>query len=264
MSLLRELFETFSRYRYEQFVAVSDDQLPLSLLGFAEVPDSGLRARIDRIAEQLAPGLASHSANPEIYPPLHRLAAGEEPSAAEADVRLLELHLGLVDPGCLSGYPDGYYRLVDTTGEVLLVQERSAQAVSPRPYGAVAALKARVYFPVPGLYHDLLSEREYPMLADPPDWETELAKIEAAARSVAEYAPPLFQDLDPVISWVALLPARSSLLSTSLRLSYFRALFLNSSRRDVDVDVLAEQLIHEYYHQRMRQWWFYEPVEGQP
>src|SRR4249920_1850153 len=109
MSLLRELFERFSRYHYDQFVAKADDLLPLSLLGFAEVPDPDLRARTDRIAGLLAPGNGRHNANPEIYPPLQRLAAGEEPSAAEADVRLLELHLGLVERGSLSGFPDGCY-----------------------------------------------------------------------------------------------------------------------------------------------------------
>src|SRR6266850_182048 len=97
MTLLRELFEQFSRFHYAQFLAKADECVPLSLLEFAEVSDAPLRRRVSRIAELLAGRDARHSANSELYPPLHRLASGQSPATAEADVRLLELHLGLVD-----------------------------------------------------------------------------------------------------------------------------------------------------------------------
>jgi len=81
---------------------------------------------------------------------------------------------------------------------------------------------------------------------------------------VGRYSPALFQELDAFVTCVGLLPSASPLVSTSVRLSFFRAVFLNPFGFDADVDVMAELLVHEYYHQRMRQWWFYEPVEGLP
>lgn len=264
MSVLTELFEAASRFHYSQFVEMTDDLVPFSLLDFAELPEGTLRGRAGAIRKALASGVGRHTANPEIFPPLHRLAAGEDAAAVEADLRLLELHLGLLAPDALSGFPDGCYRLTDTAGEVFRVDRGEVRVITPRPVAGIPGLRPGIYLPLPGLFRDLLPEAQYPSCDDTAGWERAVEPIAAAARLVRAYSPELFEDFERIVRWIALLPSGSHLLSTSLQLGYFRAIFINTFDAGGDTALLAEQLIHEYLHLRMRQWWFYEPVEGLP
>ena len=187
MNVLRGLFDTFSQYHYTQFASHADRTLPVSLLRFVEVPDP-LRPRLQRIRALLSAEPA-RGAEPELYFPLHRLAAGEDPGEVEVDIGLLELHLGLAQPAMISQLPNGFYRLIAATGEVYEVRQGQVRTVEPRPFRSLTAMRARAMLPYPSLYADLFPETLYPSRDCRTEWIEGLERLEGAALLVSRYDP---------------------------------------------------------------------------
>jgi HEXXH motif-containing protein len=79
-----------------------------------------------------------------------------------------------------------------------------------------------------------------------------------------KYSPEILEDFHNTVRNIVLIPDAGSSKNTSYtcRLSYFGGIFVNPF--GIDAYQLVESLIHEYYHQRLWQWWSYEDIDGLP
>jgi hypothetical protein len=231
-------------------------------------------ARYRRIADALAfpDGSRRSWRDPEIYHPIFTLAdAGADPTTTERLMTRLEVQIGLKPVADLARLPDGVYRLTAVTGRAYRVASGSATEIATTGVASIDAWPGLIYLPRPELFADLLPPQYRSVPADPAGDAALIDKLTSALRLLRRIAPTLADDVAELVAAIVLLPDEDReptadpmrlRWSFNIRLSYFGAIFLNLY--PVDVYGTLEGLVHEYYHQRLWQWWELERPSGIP
>jgi HEXXH motif-containing protein len=111
------------------------------------------------------------------------------------------------------------------------------------------------------LFDDLDIADHFPSdLPTPENCSTKLAaeNVLAALEMIRAFCPAIYNDLLAVVRTVAIVPHLADRMrhSFSCRHHYYGGIFLCLDQRPVAF--IAEDLIHEYYHQRFWGWWLLE------
>ena len=257
-------------YMPEHFLA-STRQLEPALGPHAREVDEILAAFTARRGE------SSLWRNPEIYAQIALLAeAARRHDDLTPRLASLRVHAGLV-PLRSATIGDGTYRLMHVDGSIGIVSAGTIEDIGPRIVTTCDAYRGLILRPHPGLFADLIAPALYPTVADADnardatdvdsdnDNHDGADRIVGALRRLARDCPDVFADFEDVVSTVVLVPDLhdQARWSYNLRLSYFGGIFLNAYAT-TGVQGLVEGLIHEYYHQRLWQWWAYEQPDGLP
>lgn len=268
MNLALECLGEFSDLGFKGLVARVEPTMPRHfLLSTAELQPSlgSRRTEIAEIAEAMDNGSdLPASRNPEVYAQIALLAQaagrGGDPSSV---LELLRVQLGLVEFAD-ARLRDGIFRLVHVDGTIRARRSSHVERLEDEIVESVAGLPARVLLPYRRLYQDLVSPELYRDDVGRYDRAGLGAKVSAAVDLLERYSPEIAADLRDVIRTVVLVPdlrdARQ--WSYNLRLAYFGAVFVNAFA--VERHGMAEALMHEYFHQRLWQWWTYERPSGLP
>jgi hypothetical protein len=109
-----------------------------------------------------------------------------------------------------------------------------------------------------------LSLELYPRLTSDYDANHLLELATRAASIFTNCCTQMSADFMKVIRHIILTPdiGNSDRWSYNCRLLYFGAIFINPFR--VNPYGMVESFIHEYFHQRLWQWWAHEEIEGLP
>jgi len=120
------------------------------------------------------------------------------------------------------------------------------------------------YMPYPGLFTDIVGRNAYNGANEKFSSQYARKMVEAAASSLAAYSPELYAGFCEAIGVVALTgePDVQDRSSFSARM-YFAGGIFSSLLRD-NVPALIENLIHEYFHQRLWVWWSIEGPQDLP
>jgi hypothetical protein len=267
MNLALESLERFSDLGFNGLAREQGPRMPQHfLLSTAQLQPSlhGRRSEIDEIATALADDAAVWK-NPEVYAQIALLAqaaaAGVDPDPA---LELLRVYARLIPPSPAVRQTDGPVRLTEVDGSVRMVAGGKETAIEEQVVASVPGLDATVLLPYPGLYRDLVEPRLYPDAHASRAHEELLADVADAVGLLDRHAPDLLVDLREAIRIVVLTPdfRDERQWSYNLRLAYFGAIFVNAHH--VGRFGVAEALLHEYFHQRLWEWWTYEPPDGLP
>lgn len=201
----------------------------------------------------------SRPGNPELFPYLNLLnVAGTK--ALQSGVDGLRIHLGL-DP--LSHPMSGRSRFWRLRAPSSAVYETCG--------GELVALDAIcleqqldgkslcIYRPWPGLFDDI--HAAYYDGTGGSDVSMYERAFAAAMRIIRAYSEELFSRVGSEVSTVAFMPlGLVSMRSFSMRNFYVGGIFVS----ETDPVLLADQILHEYYHQCLWPWWLIEPPVDLP
>jgi HEXXH motif-containing protein len=202
--------------------------------------------------------------NPDIFPSMIALIISDDSTHIERHLGNLRLHLAARDAREVEGLDDGYYRLVHSHGSLLRVREGNKRDVHKELTFRTEGSRPIVYLPADELFNDLVDTTLYPRVSEQPDAPALASLVANAMSMLRQYSPEVWADFQQVISSIVLTPdfGHPDRWSYSYRLNYFGGIFINPFR--VNVYGMVESLIHEYYHQRLWQWWAYEDLPGMP
>jgi HEXXH motif-containing protein len=266
MNLALESLERFSDLGFDGLARDRGPGMPRHFLLSTGQLQPALRSRRVEI-EALADALADDTdawRNPEVYAQIALLAqaaaGGLDP---DPPLELLRVHAGLVAPSTIAR-SDGPVRLTEVDGSIRMFADDAITLVQDEVVASVPDLDAKVLLPYPGLYSDLVEPRLYPDARASRAHAELLGDVGCAVELLGRHAPDVLADLREVIRLVVLTPdlRDERQWSYNLRLAYFGAIFVNA--HEVGRYGVAEALLHEYFHQRLWQWWTYEPPEGLP
>lgn len=263
MNIIDEISRRFAPSAQPSHLDARRGSLPARLLrkGFEEnaVLQKSSR-RVLPLVESLWDMAPSMARNPELYPPIIGLIRA--PAAeVESALNRVELQCGMSTLSDLAFVPEGIHRLehfglgvVRCTAGVLSLLDGVAESRSGMT----------IYLPHAELFADLLDPRLYPPRAAHFDARALVALVEVGLSRVAEYSGDLAADLFRCVSTIALTTdlGHAERWSFNLRLSYLGGIFVNPFR--VNHLGMAESILHEYYHQRLWEWWAYDPLDGIP
>ncbi len=251
-------------------------QMPLFLLARAREANPHLaawRPRHERIREHLA----AHNAGREIwrdseiyYPLVTLIEAVDDAGKTDELVRREEILLGLRDVREIADLPDGFVRLSRSHGEIFRVRGGSASRVEDPIATWLLPHRLLVYLPADELFNDLRPVEHYPRLTGDPRPAELLRRLERALDLLRALEPEVMQDFADLVGTIVLVPplpqapGRPEKLrwSYNLRFRYFGGLFLDLSC--VEELGAAEGLLHEYFHQRLWQWFALGEPDGIP
>jgi len=268
MNLALECLERFSDFGYEGLVTgIEPTMAGHFLLSTAELqPSLGpRRTEIAEIAEATNNGSDPPAwQNPEVFAQIALLAQAaarkDDPSAV---LELLRVQLGLIEFAD-ARLGDGIFRLVHVDGSIRACRGGRVERLEDQIVEAVAGVPARVLLPHKGLFDGLVSADLYRADSDPYDRADFCKKVLAAVDLLDSYSPEIAADFRNVIRTIVLVPDLhdSRQWSYNLRLAYFGAVFVNAFA--IGRHAMAEALMHEYFHQRLWQWWTYDRPSGLP
>ena len=269
MNLARECIQELSKLGWEELCGPIEAGMPRHFLLSTLQLRPALRPAaesIEEIAERLArPDGAEPWRNPEVYWQITRLAKSAEAAAEpEPTLETLRTQAGLIPPD-EAKLPEGLHRLVCVDGGgVYRVRDGVRSRVEGEPVTEVDEFRGRVLLPYDGLFADMVEPRLYPPVADQPPPGRLRERLAAAFDLIAAYSGPLIDDIQEVVRLVVLTPdlLDDKRWSYNLRMAYFGAIFINP--HPIRVYGTAESIIHEYCHQRLWQWWTYDPPVGLP
>lgn len=267
MNLALECLERFSLLGFEGLVGRVERTMPQHFLRSTAKLQPSLGAHRAEI-EEIAAAMENEAdcatwRNPEVYAQIALLAQavgqGRDPSPV---LELLRVQIGML---CLSDarhLTDGPIRLLHVDGSIHVCHNGKINQVDDEVVASISGLAAKILLPHRGLYRDLLGPTLYPDQVLPFDRAELTEKLCKGVHLVEQYSPNIASDLECVIQTVVLIPDLndSRQWSYNLRLGYFGAIFINGFA--VGRHGLAEALIHEYFHQRLWQWWTFEPPGG--
>lgn len=261
--LFKAAFQEFSRFDWPTYDQQFLEGLPGHLLRSAIKTRSfgdALLERLDRILSLLEEE-GGHWNNPELYPSIFRLM---RPGTDHDDaMRCLELQLGLVDLSPAS-FKSGFYREGGSRSRVRRIADGTISDLSSSILWRLGGSEFPVfYLPYPHLFDDVVGEKVYIGVAeiDRSDLESMVRGAQSALRG---YSPELHDGFCDAIGSIALVGIEGGLdrSSYSARMNYAGGIFcsfLNSN-----VPALLENIVHEYYHQRLWVWWTIEPPDDLP
>jgi hypothetical protein len=293
MHLLDELTARFSPWLHQHRDALTG-RAPLYLLARAFELNPAFAAfapRLQRLATRLFDDAESRQLwrDPEIYIPLMTLLesqpersvssraslahASEERgdrSRTESLLRRAELVSGLRDVSELSAFPNGFVRLIRSHGAVYHVRDGRPSRVEPPVSTWIDEDRTLVYLPTDGLFRDLCPPDHYPDTAAAAKPHELLARLGSAFELLRRFEPEVAADFHRVIGTIVLIPplpgpagqVRGLRWSYNHRFRYFGAIFLDLAR--VGPLGAAEGILHEYYHQRLWQWFEMGRASGIP
>lgn len=257
----------------------SSREMPLFLLDRVLTVNPHLRRlgpRVERLRAQFAADddVRQLWRDSEVYGPLVTLLeATADPTKTEELVRHEEILLGLRHLSEIADFPDRVFRLERSHRATFRVSGGRATRLDGATAPVVAWMKnsrTLVYLPVDGLFNDLCPPELYPRMSGR-GCSTELqGRLEQAIEVLRVVEPDVMDDFDDLIGTIVLTPPVVSdsdapgrrRWSYNLRFRYFGGIFLDL--HSVDVFAAAEGLIHEYYHQRLWQWFEIEQPSGIP
>jgi hypothetical protein len=278
MNLLAEIIDHFASRRFGELRQKAED-LPVYLWGRSCQLNALLAAqaaRVDAITEALIAASRERQAwhDPELYYPIFTLAETMADAArTESLLTRLEIQLGLESAGGLSRLPDALYRLAAVDGRTYRVHAGTLDPLPIEPRATIDGWPGLVYVPQPGLFADVLPAQYDRWTIVPPSGAAPVvARLSTALALLRRVAPDLVEDLADLITVIALMPDEEEAgkpddsmrlrWSFNLRLRYFGGIFLNLY--PVDVYGTVEGVVHEYYHQRLWQWWELDRPSGIP
>lgn len=269
MNIVAMSYNTLTKSDFHEFVARTQRQLPFDLIEKA-IRENPATAPHRRSIEDIQALIGDNkegpqaSQNPEIYPSILALLTSDDGPQIERHLRNLRLHLACLDAREVESLGDGYYRLVHSHGSLLRVRNGKKREVQKELTFRTEGSRSIVYLPADELFNDLVDIRLYPRVRGKSNDEGLATMLVKAMELLRQYSPELWADFQQVISCIVLTPdfGHPDRWSYSCRLSYFGGIFVNPFR--VNEYGMVESLIHEYYHQRLWQWWAYEELSGMP
>lgn len=269
MNLFLECFNQFSKLQFDDLIGRIQPHMPRHfLLSTLELQPSLQRYRVE--VEEIAAFLSVRNSeltfwrNPEVYGQIALLAK----HAARNDnlvpiLESLRLQVGMVGPRA-ARLADGLYRLAYVDGSFYVSRGGEIREIEGEIRTSVNGFRGLVLLPFENLFADLVDPSLYPPVCndfEPRQLESQLAK---AFELLEFYSPEVICDLEDVVQTIVLVPnfEDQKRWSYNLRLAYFGGIFINPFV--TGPYGLVEALIHEYCHQRLWQWWAYEPPTGLP
>ena len=260
-NLFLRFFNEYSRWDYSYFYSKFVQRLPRRFLEGALIANPSLcscTGYADLRALFLSESGLSWK-NPELYPFLNYLMIPGFPSL-QASVDAVRVHVGLIELAGELMHVRRFWRLRNSrvqTLEIVDGQVRSLQELCQRvSKGDRCPL---VYKPYPSLFSDLHESYK----AD--NYEGEVGPLvdltcEAMAL-LSRYSSEIGDSFSEEIGTVAYMPPGASCAkSFSLRNYYIGGIFVSIA----DPISVAEQFLHEYYHQRIWPWWMVESPADLP
>lgn len=267
MNLAKACIREFSKFGPDQLFGPIEARMPQHFLLSTLELQASLRPAaepIQEIADLLAaPNGSEPWRNPEVYWQITRLARGGEAAADPQPIlESLRTQAGITRLA-EADLADGLHRLVCTEGGVYRVRDGVKTEVEDVVMEA-DGFRGHVLLPYDGLFADMLENRLYPSFASEGPWSEIRGRLTQAVDLVAAYSTELFDDIQEVVRLLVLTPdlEDAQRWSYNLRMAYFGAIFINPYA--IGVFGIAESLIHEYCHQRLWQWWAYDPPAGLP
>lgn len=259
-NLFLRFFNEYSRWDYSYFYSKFVQRLPCRFLEGALIANPSL-CSCAGYAELRALFFSESGLplkNPELYPFLNYLMIPGFASL-QASVDAIRVHVGLIELAGELMHVRRIWRLrnpVVQTLEIVDGQVRSLQELCQRVGGERCPL---VYKPYPSLFSDLHESYK----AD--DYEGEVGPLVdltcKAIALVSRYSSEIGDSFSEEIGTVAYMPTgASNAKSFSLRNYYVGGIFVSIS----DPISVAEQFLHEYYHQRIWPWWMIESPADLP
>jgi hypothetical protein len=278
MNVLVEIVDHFASRPFHELQQKAAE-LPAYLLGRSRQLNplvAAQAARLAHIADALTARNRERRAwhDPELYHPIFTLAeTAEDAARTEGLLTRLEIQLGLRPVDDLSRLADGLYRLAAVNGRTYRAQAGTISALPVEPRTTIEGWPGLVYIPERGLFADILpAEHDRWTVVPPAGAQPAVDKLSAALTLLRRITPDLAADLAEVITVIALIPDEAEAdkpadamrlrWSFNLRLRYFGGIFLNLY--PVDVYAAMEGVVHEYYHQRLWQWWELDHPTGIP
>jgi HEXXH motif-containing protein len=269
VNLALECLEQFSDLGSEGLMRRIEPGMPRHfLLSTAELQPNleSCRTDIDEIADAIDRRVQPPVwQNPEVYAQIALLAqAAERRRDATPVLELLRVQLEMIPVADARNLVDGPIRLMQVDGSIRMRRAGRVERLDDRVVASVENLPSRVALPYEGLYRDLVPPELY--RDDVPAYDPrELTdKLAQGVDLLRRHSPDVASDFCDVIQTVVLVPdlhdARQ--WSYNLRLGYFGAIFVNVF--PLGRHAIAEALMHEYIHQRLWEWWTYEPPDGLP
>jgi hypothetical protein len=280
VNLAREVVESLGRLSFGDLAGPVAASMPHRFLDSTlrlQPTLEPVRRRVEELVERFRRPDGWHR-NPEVFGAIARLSEGARAGSDPAPrLAALEMHAAscaaegagepVPDPAVLE---DGPYRTLGPAGRCYRV---AAGRAEPLPMdllfrlpftSGVGGFEGSVLLPHPGLFSDLLEPHLYPDGDDPYEAVVLLETTTAGLALLARFEPEVAEDFARVVQRIVLTPDLGDDLrwSYNLRLAYFGAVFVNPFR--VGVAGMAESLLHEYVHQRLWQWWAFEPPDGLP
>lgn len=197
-------------------------------------------------------------ANPELYMRVTDIIVGSDEFAWCRSMQQLRVHLGMADASTLDIEPGQYLRLVHTSGWTYWRQPGRSEPLKLKAHLNLEGVHAVLYPPRDNLFNDLLSTRFYPPVSTTFMVNQLKDLVQDAAAILRSYSEELYDDFNRAISVIGLTAdlRDEQRWSFSCRLRYFGGMFVNPY--NIPVCGVVEAMIHEYYHQRLWQWWAYD------
>jgi hypothetical protein len=265
--VFRVTFDRFSQFDWPTYRTQFLEELPWHLLRTAIGSNGALRdyPRLSGLCADLYQASRRQWNNPELYPPLFWLLQQPEGRPSDAAIRRLELEMGTIELDAVQFGP-GFYRLRQPAPAVFRIYEGQAVQLEqlvlcPQP---MAARFPMVYLPYPGLFGDVVGPEVPADLPGVLSSEAVEEMIHAAAACLRRYSAELFAGFCEAIGTIGVTGAATVFdrSSYSSRMYYAGGIF--SSLLGDNVPALVENLIHEYYHQRLWVWWSIEAPRDLP
>jgi len=255
--LFKFTFANFSRWDYEYYHVNYIDRLPHRFLEAAVGANPALRAcrGFTELQDLLASIDGRRSQNPELFPYLNYLIIPGSPLLQNA-VDALRIHVGLAALDCEVEPTKRFWRLRDATQEVFEnVQGKARRVAGVSIHETGLEPFPVIYSPYPHLFDDV-EHRFYKGDEEYSEITALRNLVDSSFRSIQRYAPELAVGFRREIRTVGLMARQpGDAKSFSVRNFYIGGIFVSIA----NIVRLAEQLIHEYYHQCIWPWWLIEP-----
>jgi hypothetical protein len=257
--LFYKLFCRVSVHKFDSYEKNYLSRLPLLLLDAALVsaPEIKMCTGFDDLLDHLSNDLISHQIwkNSELYPYLNYLAFPNN-EKRQLCVNSMLVHCGLRPLKYETNPEVLYWRLSNESQVVAYFQNQII--TNKHKLGWTAKInneEIRVFRPYPNLFNDV-EPRLYGSQISKLSNEDMNRLLQEAFEVINCYSSPLCNRIIRHLSTVALLrESHSRPVSFSLRNLYIGVIFI-SIASPVE---MAEQIIHEYYHQCLWPWWLVEP-----
>jgi hypothetical protein len=269
MNLFLECFRQFSSLEFDNLVGRIELDMPKHFL-LSTLHLQPCLQKYQHQVEDITAFLSARNSklkiwrNPEVYGQIALLAkVAASNDDLSATLESLRLQVGMVQPWA-ARLANGVYRLAHVNGSFYVVNSGEIREIRHEILTSVNGFRGLVFLPFENLFSDLVDPSLYlPTCNDFNRGHLE-SKLAKAFELLECYSPELMSDLQEVVRTIVLVPdlGDAKRWSYNLRLSYFGGIFINPFV--VGVYGLVEALIHEYCHQRLWQWWTYEPPTGLP
>lgn len=258
--LFLTVFEELSRFSWSEYQFQFLDELHINLLNAAtklngEVAEHPAFAHV---YDLLVQDRARQSRNPEIFPPIYEVllrGVGEDARSVLGRLRL-QVEDRAIDE-CLT--KDGFYRRTYFTPHLLIRSRNSCKSLDENVIIDVDGVHfPLVYFPTAGLFDDIVGRDVYWGSSAPFTRDEARRTLRRAATSLKKYSTEIYSGFCDSVRVLALTgePVEDVPRSFSARTLYSGGIF--SAIKLNNVPAMVENLIHEYYHQRLWLWWMIE------